>query len=392
MRLMAFESQNDSDQYLNSQEETIDKSLVNAEDDSDASDGSPDGIYLNKFDPAKINISVIQPTIYNLVQRMSSDPPEIDLNTSFQRNGELWDKTRQSRLIESMLLRIPLPTFYFDGSDDECWLVVDGLQRLNAMKAFIIDQSLKLTNLEYFGEFTGLKFSELPRNMMRRLEETQIIANVIQPGTPDEVKFTIFKRINTGGFYLNAQEIRHAIFHGIPSNFIEELANLHSFQYFHINSKRMLDQELVTRFVAFYILKPEKYRERMDDFLESVMSHLRNEDKAYLERICHDFNKAMLRARILFGGKAFKRILLTESGNGTNRINKAMFDVWSVQLSKMNDNDFTKVKDSSVFTQKYDELLKNEKFINAVSQGTGHKESVTMRFFLVDQLIKECLQ
>lgn len=378
---MAFESQNDSDQYLNSQEETIDKSLVNAEDDSDASDGSPDGIYLNKFDPAKINISVIQPTIYNLVQRMSSDPPEIDLNTSFQRNGELWDKTRQSRLIESMLLRIPLPTFYFDGSDDECWLVVDGLQRLNAMKAFIIDQSLKLTNLEYFGEFTGLKFSELPRNMMRRLEETQIIANVIQPGTPDEVKFTIFKRINTGGFYLNAQEIRHAIFHGIPSNFIEELANLHSFQYFHINSKRMLDQELVTRFVAFYILKPEKYRERMDDFLESVMSHLRNEDKAYLERICHDFNKAMLRARILFGGKAFKRILLTESGNGTNRINKAMFDVWSVQLSQMNDNDFTKVKDSSVFTQKYDELLKNEKFINAVSQGTGHKESVTMRFF-----------
>lgn len=389
---MAFESQNDSNQYLNSREETTDKLLVNAEDDSDASDGSPDGIYLNKFEPAKINISVIQPTIYNLVQRMSSDPAEIDLNTSFQRNGELWDKTRQSRLIESMLLRIPLPTFYFDGSDDECWLVVDGLQRLNAMKAFIIDQSLKLTNLEYFGEFTGLKFSELPRNMMRRLEETQIIANVIQPGTPDEVKFTIFKRINTGGFYLNAQEIRHAIFHGIPSNFIEKLANLHSFQYFHINSKRMLDQELVTRFVAFYILKPEKYRERMDDFLESVMSHLRNEDKAYLERICHDFNKAMLRARILFGGKAFKRILLTESGNGTNRINKAMFDVWSVQLSQMNDNDFTKVKDSSVFTQKYDELLKNEKFINAVSQGTGHKESVTMRFFLVDQLIKECLQ
>lgn len=389
---MAFESQNDSNQYLNSQEETTDKLLVNAEDDSDASDGSPDGIYLNKFDPAKINISVIQPTIYNLVQRMSSDPPEIDLNTSFQRNGELWDKTRQSRLIESMLLRIPLPTFYFDGSDDECWLVVDGLQRLNAMKAFIIDQSLKLTNLEYFGEFTGLKFSELPRNMMRRLEETQIIANVIQPGTPDEVKFTIFKRINTGGFYLNAQEIRHAIFHGIPSNFIEKLANLHSFQYFHINSKRMLDQELVTRFVAFYILKPENYRERMDDFLESVMSHLRNEDKAYLERICYDFDKAMWRAWILFGGKAFKRILLTESGNGTNRINKAMFDVWSVQLSRMNDNDFTKVKDSSFFTQKYDELLKNEKFINAVSQGTGHKESVILRFFLVDQLIKECLQ
>lgn len=389
---MKDELQNSLNQVVNSTKEIGTGLLVDAEDDNDIAEGTPDKVYLTKFDPAKININVIQPTIYNLVQRMSADPPEIELNTSFQRHGELWDKTRQSRLIESMLLRIPLPTFYFDGSDDNYWLIVDGLQRLNAMKAFIIDQSLKLTNLEYFSEFTGLTFSELPKNMMRRLEETQIIANVIQPGTPDEVKFTIFKRINTGGFYLNAQEIRHAIFHGVPADFVEKLSNLPSFQYFHINQKRMLDQELVTRFIAFYILKPENYRERMDDFLESAMSYLRNADKEYLNCICQNFDKAMQGARFLFGNKAFKRMPLTGEENGINRINKAMFDVWSVQLSRLEKENIKKVGDSTTFAQKYDELLRNEEFINAVSQGTAHKESVKIRFSLVEQMIKECLQ
>lgn len=112
---------------------------------------------------------------------MSATPSEIDMNTSFQRHSGLWNKTDQSRLIESLLLRIPLPTFYFDGSDDNKWLIVDGLQRLSTFKAFMVDKELRLTDLEYFTEFNGLKFDELPKNMIRRIEETQIIANIIQP-------------------------------------------------------------------------------------------------------------------------------------------------------------------------------------------------------------------
>ena len=71
---------------------------------------------------------------------MRSDPMRIDLNTEFQRRGNLWDDETQSRLIESLLIRIPLPAFYFDGSDEENWKVVDGLQRLCAIRNFAIDK------------------------------------------------------------------------------------------------------------------------------------------------------------------------------------------------------------------------------------------------------------
>jgi len=352
-------------------------------DNMDDDDTSPDETFQNRFDPTKINIIVSQPTIYNLVQRMSVDPPEIDMNTSFQRHAELWDNTRKSRLIESLLLRIPLPTFYFDGSEENHWLIVDGLQRLNAFKSFIIDKDLKLINLEYFHEYNGCKFDDLPKNMIRRIEETQIIANIIQPGTPDEVKFTIFKRINTGGFNLNSQEIRHAIYHGEVSNFIEGLSELASFKKFNINPKRMIDQELVTRFVAFYTLGESNYRPRMDDFLEKALGELRYRDKNDINKIASGFDLAMKRAYDLFGNTAFKR----KGG----KINKALFDVWSVRLSKMSDNNFMRLLQNKYFREKYNNLLANDKFISVVSQSTGHRESVSERFLMIDNLIKECL-
>lgn len=360
-------------------------------DDDDSNNEAPDHDFSAHFDPEKINIIVKQPTVYNLIQRMSATPSEIDMNTSFQRHSGLWNKTDQSRLIESLLLRIPLPTFYFDGSDDNKWLIVDGLQRLSTFKAFMVDKELRLTDLEYFTEFNGLKFDELPKNMIRRIEETQIIANIIQPGTPDEVKFNIFKRINTGGFNLNSQEIRHAIFHGQASDFIEKLADSDAFKQFHISNKRMLDQELVTRFVAFYILKPENYRPRMDDFLEVAMQRLRDMSVIDLRIISSHFETAMERAFSLFENKAFKRQKLGEKIQGGSKVNKAMFETWSVELSHLVDSEFEiLVKDKS-FKEKYNKLLDDEKFIESVSQGTGHRENVQFRFTTVKKLIRECL-
>lgn len=360
-------------------------------DDDDSNNEAPDHDFSAHFDPEKINIIVKQPTVYNLIQRMSATPSEIDMNTSFQRHSGLWNKTDQSRLIESLLLRIPLPTFYFDGSDDNKWLIVDGLQRLSTFKAFMVDKAFRLTDLEYFTEFNGLKFDELPKNMIRRIEETQIIANIIQPGTPDEVKFNIFKRINTGGFNLNSQEIRHAIFHGQASDFIEKLSDSDAFKQFHISNKRMLDQELVTRFAAFYILKPENYRPRMDDFLEVAMQRLRDMSVIDLRIISSHFETAMERAFSLFENKAFKRQKLGEKIQGGSKVNKAMFETWSVELSHLVDSEFEiLVKDKS-FKEKYNKLLDDEKFIESVSQGTGHRENVQFRFATVKKLIRECL-
>jgi hypothetical protein len=153
-------------------------------------------------------------------------------------------------------LRLPIPSFYFDGQDDNKWQIVDGLQRVYTLKKFVVDNTLELEKLELLPKFNGYRYNNLSGDVQRRIKSFPIVVYLIQKHTPAEIKFELFKRINRGGVVLEDQEIRHALNQGIPANYVKELAELAEFKQatcYKIKSEQMRDRDFVTRFVSFYL-------------------------------------------------------------------------------------------------------------------------------------------
>jgi hypothetical protein len=362
------------------------------EDDFEDEEVSPE----KPFDPNKITLLIKQPTIDNLMKRIMANPAEIDLKTKFQRKPGLWKDEQKSRLIESLLLRIPLPAFYFDGTDDDNWLVVDGLQRLKTFKEFMGEKSLRLKALEYL-DYNGYNYDDLPRNMQRRIEETQIIAYVIQPGTPEDVKYNIFKRINTGGLPLSPQEIRHALNQGIPAEYLKELAELSEFTRVigDIQKERMEDREIVLRFLAFYLNGYESYKPDMDTFLNKAIKSLNDISEVKRDEYRERFRIAMERAWQLFGNKAFRKISQVANGKiRRNPLNKALFDVWSVALAGLDLKEYERLaRGKKILMEEFMILLKNDsQFERSITSGTGGVFEVNTRFRRIKELIEKVLK
>lgn len=342
------------------------------------------------FKSSLINIDTQTPALYNIISRLKSDPVEIDLYPDFQRKDDLWDKGKQSRLIESILINFPLPAFYFDGSDNNKWLVVDGLQRLSAIRNFVINNSLELQNMEFLKDLEGKIFSDLSRPLQRKIEETQIIAYIIKAGTPLEVKYNIFRRINTGGLVLEPQEIRHALNQGIPATLIAELADLKEFKEAtenKIRSERMLDREFVMRFVAFYLNSPASYQPDLDSFLNVSMSQINDLSEDKIEKLKSDFKKSMIASKNIFGNWAFRKADLFPDKR--KPINKALFEVWSVNIALLSDNQRQElIKNKRKLMLCFADMMKNDdKFVRSVTSGTGGKSEVVERFSKIKELI-----
>lgn len=340
------------------------------------------------FDPNKVDIKTKPMSLDLILKRLHRG--EIDMDASFQRKAGLWNITKQSRLIESILIKLPLPAFYFDGTDDDKWLVVDGLQRVSSLDNFINKKSFALHKLEFLSQFNGKKFHELPGNLQRRIEEFEITAYIIPPGTPKDLKYNVFKRINTGGLTLTPQEIKNAIYNGVPSNFVKELADLQSFKLAtgsSIPEDRMMDREFVTRFLAFYVFTLEDYKSDLDFFLNSALNKLYQLPKNEMEKIEADFNKAMKTAFNLFGEDAFRKRYHTTDKR--KPINKALFEVWSVLLSQLSTPQTNKIiQNKEKLKSKLLSLFQNDGDFNlAISSSTGDKSRVKKRFAEIEKII-----
>lgn len=342
------------------------------------------------FDPTKINIETKTPSLDTLISRLKENEIQMDTTTYFQRQDDLWDSTKQSRLIESILIRFPLPAFFFDSSDDNCWLVVDGLQRLSSIRNFCVTKKLKLTNLEFLTQLNGKGWNDLSGDLKRVIKESQVVIYKIMPGTPTDVKFNIFKRINTGGLVLEPQEIRHALFQGKPSEFIAKLAVNESFikaTNGKIKAHRMLNRDFANRFLAFYMLGYENYMPDLDTYMSRAMAGIDEKTDEELARIEYDYSAALNLIHDVFKKEAFRKIY--NSYKRLPPINKAIFDTLTAQIALLSDGERHQLKLQGEKLKKglFELLRTDDYFFTSVTSSTGDKNRVTHRHSKVKELI-----
>lgn len=308
--------------------------IVSGDSDVEEMDENYDEeIQIKPYDPSDIDISLKNMSLSLIIDRLEMD--EIDLMPDFQRKGGLWTEEQKSRLIESLILRIPLPAFYFDGSYNDRWIVIDGLQRLTAIKEFFVDQTLSLSKLEFLGDLNGTFYGDLPRVYKRRMRETQIITYIINPGAPVNLKYNIFKRINTGGLSLEPQEIRHALYQGFATDYLKRLSALEIFKKatgYSIRGDRMLDREFALRFIAFYELPLDEYKGSIDFFLNKAMEYINQKyDDIYACMVEELYIQSLTTVYEIFEKFAFRK--MPDMGK-RRQVNKALFEVWTVLLAR----------------------------------------------------------
>lgn len=273
-------------------------------------------------------------TVFELKRRFDAKPKRLILDSDFQREN-VWYKDRKSELIESVLMGLPLPIFYFNQDKYGNLIVVDGRQRLGALFSYMTDE-FALRKLKIMPEINGIKFSELSVILKGRIEDFQIQAHVIMPPTPDRIKFDIFDRVNRGGVSLNKQEMRNALYQGTATRLLNKIVKSDMFGKSTGNvfqkETRMKDKYLLTRFITFLlyhkgILEDEKgepylYKNDIDELLGKGMEALNHMNELELERLEQFLLSTLEKSYYYLGENAFRLV----KGNRRSPINMNVFE------------------------------------------------------------------
>lgn len=358
---------------------------------------------LEPFDPRLIDVNTETRSLDVLVRRVEAD--QIDLDPDFQRSRGIWTDKKKSLLIESLLLRIPLPTFYVAelAGDEELgasrWSVVDGIQRLSTIVQFVNPSALgleplALTSLEYLSSEEGKTFEALPVALQLRLLESQLTMQVIRRSTPDAVKLNIFARINTGGVPLSAQELRHALTPGSARDVLKAFATSSAFQLAvdgSVSQSRMADREMVLRYIAFLESDPREYRSAdFDQFLRGAMKIVNEWSAETVSQRRSEFDAVMNLSRRIFLNDAFRKRY--SDADGRKPVSKALFEVVSVTLAKglrERPKEFSDLvtKNATNVRQGFIDLMNDREFERSISQSTGDPKQVRMRFAKMGDMI-----
>jgi len=322
-------------------------------------------------------------TVYEILRRINQD--KYIMNPDFQRDF-LWDDRKQSKLIESCLLRIPLPVFYLAEQEDGRTIVVDGLQRLSTFKRFLDDQ-LPLIGLDKNNALNGMRFSDLSPQQQNRIEDTQLILYLIDHKVPPAAKLDIFERVNSG-IALTRQQMRNALYTGPATRWLAEQAESERFLEAtggSLNRKQMRDREAINRFCAFTLIGFEKYEGKMDEFLANTLELMNKRlSRADLDELARNFQIGMANNIELFGRFAFRKH--NRDATQRNVINIGLFDVFSVLMARYRPAQITTHK--KAIRDLFYDLMEEDDFLASISLGTNQKNKVRTRFAVMEEAIE----
>ena len=324
-------------------------------------------------------------SIHEVVRRI--DKGRYVMDPDFQRDF-IWPEDKQSKLIESVIMRIPLPVFYLAEDDEGRVVVVDGLQRLSTFNRFLKDK-LKL-RLPDRSDLNGKLFSKLPAKYQNRVEDCNLIFYVIDSKVPERARLDIFERVN-GGVPLTRQQMRNSLFMGKATRFLKEEAQTEEFLQATGGSLRtssMRDREFVNRFCAFQILTSAEYRrDDMDEFLAESLRNMNRQSDEDLSRLSTTFRRGLENNFLLFGRHAFRKHTRGQERRGV--LNASLWDVMSTGLSRYSREQVG--ASAATLREAFHDLLEDEKFNMAITYGPNDPRKVRYRFGAAHGRMREVL-
>ncbi len=315
-------------------------------------------------------------TVDGLVKRMREGSVYVP---EFQR-GFVWDVKDASRFVESLLLGLPVPSIFLSKeADTGKLLVVDGQQRLLSLRYFY-DGIWEPTKREFSlrgvdRTFEGKTYKGLRDEDRRRLDDAILHVTVFKQDEPSEDQsgiYQVFERLNSGGKKLNPQEIRSAVHHsGGMRELLRDLnKNPEWRSIYGPEDGRMRDQELVLRFLAFYY-EANNYKSPLVNFLNAFMGRHKKLETTRSAEMKGLFSDTIHFIFAAIGPSAFRPV---------RALNAAVFDSVMVGLARRLKRGA--VTDLGQLKTKYEELLRNQEFLDACGRGTAGEERVKTRIGL----------
>ena len=321
----------------------------------------------------------------SLIKEMFDDG-DIIPQPDYQRDYVM-DVKIASRLIESVLLNIPIPTVYLCEELDGRFSIIDGQQRMTSFVKYLKNE-FALKGLEELSELNGKKFSELEKTLQRTLKSCTL-NSIILTKESQELKYEIFARLNQGSIRLKPQELRNCIYRGTLNNMIEEIAknNRYLNDLFLENNKRKNYQEYILRFFA--LRNFNDYSSSMTKTMNNFMIKHQNADEQEIKEFKELYNRTIDIIKQVFGSTAFCAYD-RQKNQFMNKFSGSIYDSITIACSMFNPHDLMAHADE--IRNQVNEIKKNNlTYQDYTYAATGSKNRVIGRIMMIYQLIENII-